>query len=66
MDEVIKIGEKLLSLVVCTTINDREELTREVNLLFTCGTTLGWVISDRDEVMQCDTYPDRKHWLFDC
>ena len=61
------LSERMLSLVVCSTITDEDRLTRLVNNISPCGTSLGWVISDRtDKVLQCDEYPDRKHWLFVC
>lgn len=67
MNEIEIILEKPLGLVVCSTITNEGELTVKVNTKHLCGTTNGWIISKRkDKVLQCDTYPDRKHWLFTC
>lgn len=67
LDNIEIIAERPLNLVVCSTITDEDKLIYEVNKKHLCGTSAGWVISDRkDRVLQCDTYLDRKHWLFDC
>ena len=35
---------------------------------FVSGTTAGWVLSDREncQPVQCEKYPNRMHYLFDC
>ena len=67
VDKIEIIVERVLSLIVCTNVTDEDKLAYEVNKMHLCGTTAGWVISDRkDRTVQCDKYPDRKHWLFTC
>ena len=64
------IQEGALNLQVCSNAKDDEleKLTKIVNEMYLCGTTLGWVLSRREEVkpVQCQDMPDRRHFIFDC
>lgn len=61
----------MLSASVCTCLSD-EEATELLNLEYPCGTTTGWMISERDysndtNPGKCANWPDtHRHILFDC
>lgn len=59
----------LLNLICCApTALDAAEVVERVNRLYPCGTTAGWVISQRENCgpLQCDQDRTRTHYLFDC
>lgn len=63
--QIIKQGT--LNLQVCTNINSKE-IEQIVNEIYPCGTTVGWVLSRREEVapIKCGVKKGFIHYIFDC
>ncbi len=76
MVDIEIIREKLLGVQVCSDItpndlkNDikKSEFESKVNLIHSCGTTNGWVLSDRKEhnPVKCESEKDKWHYIFIC
>lgn len=58
------VRENFLSVQVCSDVTDIAALTEEVNRIHECGTQLGWVYDESLGAVQCETMPDRKHYVF--
>ena len=67
MDKLVIVREKLLGIQVCVPGDWNEDrVTLETNKERLCGTTAGWVISDRVEnPVVCGDDPNKRHWLLD-
>lgn len=68
MKELEVIGQKFLSIQVCTSLEDKDEIEKRANSAVWCGTTLGWRLSNRSEAapVKCADHPERTHYMLDC
>jgi hypothetical protein len=67
VEDVVKIAETILCMQACSRLSQEETAAWAHREL--CGTSAGWMLSERPEIkqgVQCSEFPDRKHYIFDC
>lgn len=64
-EDCVVTRETILCLAVCSRVGEAETAIWAHGRL--CGTSCGWQLSERvEQGIQCEAYPDRKHYVFDC
>lgn len=62
------IGNRILSIQVCSDLTDMDKLLEEVERLEPCGISYGWILSNIPEHKACTCASDKtkKHYIFLC